>query len=61
MQQKRRDRARQVIKEFEGDEWPKLDQTEGRKSVKIRLPDLLKEENFDVKVKADGDNPPYRP
>lgn len=61
MQQKRLERARQVIKEFEGDELPTRDQTEGRKSVKIRLPDLLKEENFDVKVKADGDNPPYRP
>lgn len=61
MQQKRLERARQVIKEFEGDELPTRDQTEGLKSVKIKLPDLLKEENFDVKVKADGNNPPYRP
>ncbi len=61
MQQKRLERARQVIKAFEGDELPTRDQTEGAKGVKIKLPDLLKEENFDVKVKKDGDNPPFRP
>ena len=58
VQKKRLDRAKQVIDDFEKDDIPVRNET---KSLKIPLPDLLKEENFDVKVKSDGDNPPYRP
>lgn len=58
MQKKRLERAKQIIDEFEQGNTPINNDI---KSVKIKLPDLLKEDNYDIKVKSDGDNPPYRP
>ncbi len=59
LQQKRLKRAGEVIRTIE--EMPtRATTTQGMPA--ISLPDnLLNETNYDVKVKLDGDNPPYRP
>lgn len=58
MQQKRMERAKQVIDDFERDDMPVNNE---KNNIKINLPNLLKENNLDIKTKNDGDNPPYRP
>ena len=59
VQERRLMRAKAIIRQLE--ETP-LPTREEMKMSTIKLPDnLLKENNYDVKVKQDGDNPPYRP
>lgn len=59
VQERRLIRARKIIHSLEEDAMPvKSD----KKPNEIKLPqNLLIEDNYDVKVKVDGDNPPYRP
>ncbi len=58
IQKKRMERARQVIDDFEDNRLPTIEEQTVKK---LTLPNLLQETNFDVKVKKDGDNPPFRP
>lgn len=60
VQKRRLQRAEGIIKFLE-DEEPVLSPKKVS-SQSFKLPDnLLQENNYDVKVKADGNNPPYRP
>lgn len=60
VQKRRLQRAEGIIKFLE-DEEPVLS-PKRVPSQSFKLPDnLLQENNYDVKVKADGNNPPYRP
>ena len=59
VQERRLMRARKIIHSLEE---PELPRKEEMKAYEIGLPrNLLYEDNYDVKVKLDGDNPPYRP
>lgn len=59
VQERRLMRAKSIIREFESLPVPK---EEDLKMSTILLPDnLLQENNYDVKVKQAGDDPPYRP
>ena len=58
VQERRLMRAKAIIHNLEEE----LPTREELKMSNVTLPDnLLKEDNFDVKVKQSGDNPPYRP
>ncbi len=59
VQKKRMERAKQVISDFENDLQPVNNENS---AIKLVLPqNLLQENNYDVKIKKDGDNPPFRP
>lgn len=59
VQERRLMRARKIIHSLEEPELPRKEEI---KAHEIGLPrNLLHEDNYDVKVKLDGDNPPYRP
>lgn len=60
VQERRLSRAKSIIRYLE-DDTPSMTASKVSPSS-FRLPDnLLQENNYDVKVKADGNNPPYRP
>lgn len=59
VQDRRLMRARSIIKELEA---PTMTSQPEVSPSSVTLPgNLLQENNYDVKVKKDGDNPPYRP
>lgn len=60
VQDRRLQRAKSIIRYLE-DDTPQMSTAKVSPSS-FKLPDnLLQENNYDVKVKADGNNPPYRP
>lgn len=59
VQERRLMRAKAIIRQLEEESLPTREEL---KMSTIKMPDnLLQENNYDVKVKQDGDNPPYRP